>query len=75
MEIRDDYNQHVRSLRQLSMACRTMWLRLVPWVWERLEISISDYQKPDKTEIFANVLRAETFLATSIRYFCALLCP
>ena len=32
------HQQRVQFLRPLSMTCRTMHLRLVPWIWERLEL-------------------------------------
>ena len=60
-----------------------MWLRLVPWVWERLELRLPyNYGKGWETPIFlrnlnaiADALRADTFLATSVKCFLFFLCP
>ena len=80
MEISKHHNWRMDFLRRLSMTCRVMWLRLVPWMWERIELPISrrwDYGESfaGKLNAITNILHTEVFLATSIRYFCALLCP
>ena len=67
--------QRTQFLRRLSMTCRAMRLRFVPWVWERLEISMLHYWRSREINIIANALEADVLLVTSIRYFCALFCP
>ena len=68
-------DQRRQFLRRLSMTCREMRLRFVPWVWERLEISSTHYGKSEEMNIIANALYADAPPATNIRCFCALLCP
>ena len=51
-----------------------MWLRLAPWVWERLELPYAHrrYSRATfegKLNAIANSLRTEILLATNIRYF------
>ena len=78
----DDYRQQwVQSLRPLSMTCKRMRLRLLPWIWGRLEIKIPLPYGWDACEIIAkklntaaNYLRVDTLLATSVTYICAFLC-
>ena len=61
------------------MTCRAMWLRFVPWVWERLELPFTHWNSgktfAEKLNTIANALQTEAFLATSVRYFYALPCP
>ena len=77
----DDYHQQwVQFLRPLTMTCRAMRLRLLPWVWERLELPRSDNWNPGgmssvKLNIIADVLHASAYLAATVKYFFALLCP
>ena len=73
MNERSCWDQREQVLRQLSMTCRAMRLRFVPWVWERLELSTLSHQKPYKTKIILKALHTDVFLATSIRYFHAVL--
>ena len=74
-ENNNKHQRRMRFLRRLSMTCRTMWLRLLPWIWERLEcirltpIWRSEGRYPRKLSVIMNVLRADAFLATSVRYF------
>ena len=62
-------------LRPLSMTCRAMRLRLVPWIWEYLQLPPPRNQSTrgeiilKKLNIIANALNADTYLATSVRYF------
>ena len=62
------------------MTCRAMRVRLLPWVWGRLEVWGGLEVPPwfamqNFNPIVLNALRADTFLATSVRYPCALLVP
>ena len=80
MRISDHHKQRMRFLRRLSMTCRAMWLRFVPWVWERLELPFADYWSSGETfakklNAITNALHAEPFLATTMRYLCTLPCP
>ena len=72
----NDYRyQRTQFLRRLGMTCRLMRLRFVPWVWERLEISLTHYRKSEEMNIIVNALHADAFLAANIRYFYAPFCP
>ena len=68
-KIGDTRNQWVEFLRPLSMTCRTMRLRFLPWVWEHL---VLPYQNPAeaivKKHTIANVSHKNKFLATSVKY-------
>ena len=71
--IRDSHQQRMDFLRPLSMTCRTMRLRLTPWVWERLGTTYSRSSWDPKFLVrklntLVNVLRADIFLATSVKY-------
>ena len=80
----DDYHeQRVRFLLPLSMTCRTMRLRLLPWIWERLEcLEVVSASSPNSEGGFPRgfsaimrVLRMDIFLAASVKYFRAFLLP
>jgi len=80
----DDYHeQRVRFLLPLSMTCRMMRLRLLPWIWERLEcLRAASRWGPDAEGDFPKgfnaimgALRVDTLLAASVKYFRALLSP
>jgi len=59
----------MRFLRPLSMTCKAMRLRLLPWIWEHLEPSWGDYLNR-----ITNAVRVDRSLASSVKYFWALLC-
>ena len=40
LAVYDDHRRRVRVLRWLSMTCRTMRLRFLPWIWERLDVKM-----------------------------------
>ena len=76
----DYHRQRMRVLRQLSMTCRTMRSRLLPWILERLEVEMptqcnwsSGETVGGRLNTVVNALHANTFMADSVRYFCALL--
>ena len=58
-----------------------MRMRLLPWVLGRLEVWGGGLEEPpwfpmqNFNPIVLNALRTDTFLATSVRYSCALLVP
>ena len=82
-EIDDYHQQRAQFLRPLSMTCWAMRLRLVPWVWERLELPLpySLFVRREipvflrKLNAITNGLRADTLLATSVKYLFSLLRP
>ena len=74
------YDQRVEFLRPLSMTCRAMRLRLLPWVWERLEIPqrLVTASKKLIAQRLSTILdgpRTGAFLATNVKYLYSLLCP
>ena len=71
----DSYNQRVEFLRPLSMTCWAMRLRLLPWVWEHLVFPQwnSEQAFTVRTNKIVNASHADKFLATSVKYFYALL--
>ena len=76
----DCHNQRVDFLRPLSATCRAMRLRLLPWDWERLEMPqrvgwALQGQTVQRLNTIVNGPYAGTFLATNLKYFCALLRP
>ena len=79
----DRYRQlEADFLRPLSMTCRAMRLRLIPWIWEYLQLPSQYRWGPARGDIvsrgldtIAGAFYADKFLATSVKYFCALLCP
>ena len=75
------YHDHrARFLRPLSMTCRAMRLRLLPWVLGRLEIPrrpgmISTKLAVQELNTILNGTHADKLLAVSVKYFCPLLRP
>ena len=72
-------NQRASFLRPLSATCRAMRLRLLPWVWERVEVPRQDPWKSDDRivwglNVIVSSLRRDVFLAGSVRYFSIFLC-
>jgi len=80
MKINDHHEQRVGFLLSLSMTCRAMRLRLLPWVWERIKcLKLVPYWHsegafPGGANTITDALRANMFLATCVKCFCALLC-
>ena len=72
-EVYGNILQRADLLRPLSMTCRTMWLRLLPWVWECLQLS------PPRTwgegvfakrlDAIVNIFQANAILAATVKYF------
>jgi len=71
----DHHRQRMRFLRRLSTTCRAMWLRLRPWMWERLECLkfVPPWGSPEKLKVIMKHLRADVSLVTCVRYFYHLL--
>ena len=81
MGIYDHHLQWLQFLRPLSVTCRAMRVRLLPRILERIEVS-SLHNWGSSAEIFAkrfdtitNVLRVDTYLAATVKYFRALVYP
>ena len=73
------YDERARFIRPLSMTCRAMRLRLLPWVWGRLEVPSrldTGPVKPTVQELntILNGPHTDKFLASSVKYFCPLPC-
>ena len=81
MEIDGYHEQRVRFLVPLSMTCKAMRFRLMPWIWECVECLesapnwSSEGSVPRKLNSIVSALRADISLATSVKYFCILLSP
>ena len=70
MGIDDNHEQRVEFLRPLSMTCVAMRLRLLPWIWERLELIPGcgpDWEFLCKVNAMAKALRKDISLATSVK--------
>ena len=80
MRVNDFHDQRIRFLRSLSMTCRAMRLRLLPWIWERVKCLklvphwYSGAGFPGEFYAITGALRANAFLAANVRCFYALLC-
>ena len=79
MQISDCHQQRARFLLSLSMTCRAMRLRLLPWIWERIECFKSVPRCgpegfPKGLNAMVGALHTDIFLAVSVKYSCALLC-
>jgi len=77
MAINDYHEQRVGFLRPLSMTCVAMRLRLLPWIWERLELIPSyspEFLFQLKVDAAAKTLRKDISLAASVKYFYSF-CP
>ena len=67
------YNQRVRFLQPLSMTCKAMRLRLLPWVWECLELPpvfrrTAGERVAKRLDSVVNAVHADMFLAASVKY-------
>ena len=71
------HGQRAQSLRPLSMTCRAMRLRFLPWLWEYLALSwrSSEETLVSNLNTIANALHADKFVATSVKYFCVFIYP
>ena len=74
MEIKDHHEQREELLLSLSMTCRAMRLRLLSWLWERVEcFNLIPSHGPEDFRRGINAvmgtLRMDTFLAASVKCF------
>ena len=67
------HRQRVAFLLLLSMTCRAMRLRLLPWIWGRIEVFSVDWCGEGdlvwRPEVIVGALRADPGLAASVKYF------
>jgi hypothetical protein len=78
MTASDYHRQRVKFLLPLSMTCRAMRLRLLPWIWERTEASLLLCGLEclvRRHEIIVGALRADSGLSMSVKYFCPPIYP
>ena len=79
IDISDCHRRRMEFLRPLSMTCRSMRLRLLPWIWERLEVSpqlawgydrglLEPLGLVRRLNAIGNILHANVFLATNVKY-------
>ena len=71
---RTDYHQRrVEFLLPLSMTCRMMRLRLLPWIWECVEVFSDDWTGGEglmrRPRAIVGALRADPGLGESVKYF------
>ena len=68
MDNSDYHRRRMEFLLSLSMTCRTMRLRLLPWIWKHIEASSwKDLGRRHKAIV--DVLRTDPCLGMSVRYF------
>ena len=75
----DYHEQRMRFLLPLSMTCMAMRLRLLPWMWERLEnhklipTHRTEWRRTRKLDlnVIVKALRTDAFLAANVKYFSA----
>ena len=72
MDTRDYHRRRMAFLLPLSKTCRAMRLRLLPWVWERVEVLPGGWtgvEDPIRRPTgIAGALRADPYLSMSVRY-------
>jgi len=76
MEINSDHQRRMESsLQPLSMACRTMRLRLLPWIWDLIQPSrrFGIYLVLWNFNATTRAVHVNRSLATFVRYFRTLL--
>ena len=69
MEINNHRKLRARFLLPLSMTCKAMRFRFLPWIWEHVEPSWGNYVENLETIAYASC--ADVFLGTSVKYLCA----
>jgi hypothetical protein len=78
VDIDDYHQQRAGFLRPLSMTCRAMRLRLLPWVWEHTVCRRRSCPRGDfvcRLDVMMNTLHVDVPPAINVRYSCALVCP
>ena len=76
MNHRDYHQRRLKFLLPLSVTCRAMRLRVLPWIWERIEVFLGDWAGGEnivrRLEAMVDALRADPGLAMRVKYFCLL---
>jgi hypothetical protein len=72
MDISDYHQRRVALLLSLSMTCRAMRLRLLPWIWERIEAFSGDWVGGEglmrRPKAIVSAVRADPCLGMSVKY-------
>ena len=81
MDINDNHQRRMEFLLRLSGTCRTMRLRLVPWIWDHIQPSRASYRYygGERTILWSfpaitQILSQNNSLAR-VKYSYVLLCP
>ena len=70
----NDHQQRVQFLLPLSMTCRAMRLRLLPWIWERIECLelapswSSEGRFPSGLNAIVKALGTDRHMSASVKY-------
>ena len=72
MDTRDCYRQRLAFLVSLGMTCRAMWLRLLLWIWERVEMDSEDLVR--RPNAIVGALHADPYVGMSVKYFHPFIC-
>ena len=77
MEINNDHQRRTEFLQSLSMTCRTMRSRLLPWIWDLIQPSrrFGAYLVLWNFAATTRAVHVDKSLATFVRYFGTLLNP
>ena len=67
------YRQQRAFLLSLGMTCRAMCLRLLPWIWERVELHSGNWVR--RPNAIVGALHADPYLGMSVKYFHPSICP
>ena len=73
MDTRYWYRQRLAFLLSLGMTCRAMWLRLLPWIWERVEMCSRNWER--RSNAIVGVLHADPYLGLNVKYVHPLFVP
>ena len=72
MDTRDDYRRRVVFLVPLSMTCRAMRLRLLPWIWGHVEVLPGGWTGMEgpmqRHKVIVGALRADPYLCMNVKY-------
>ena len=72
MRVNEYHRERTRFLKALSMTCKVMRLRLIPWIWERLEVFSRQYLYGEPVQMrrfksLLNTLKGDVCLAIAVR--------
>ena len=72
MRANDYHQQRVEFLLPLSMTCRAVRLRLLPWIWQRIEVFSLDRKRQEdrmrRPKTIMSALRTDPGLAMNVKY-------